>query len=200
VNAPEQIDRRGEMTKQIAAADRILITKTDLVSRGAAARLSRRLAALNPAAEIRDVHDRTWDTAWLIHEEPGAVRHRHAVNLDARADPAALAEEDGHGSIKSFSITLDRPIDWTAFGIWLTMLLNRHGPQVLRVKGILDLVGEERPVAVHGVQRLVHPPTHMSSWPTEDRRSHIVFIVDGLDPARIIDSLAAFTMQETEAA
>ena len=89
-------------------------------------------------------------------------------------------------------VTVDQPIDWTAFGIWLSMLLNRHGDKVLRVKGILALAGEPLPVAIHGVQHLVHTPVHMSAWPSEDRRSRIVFIVDRLDPAAIERSLQAF--------
>jgi G3E family GTPase len=89
-------------------------------------------------------------------------------------------------------MTSEEPIDWTAFGIWLTMLLNRHGDKVLRVKGILNLAGERAPVAIHGVGHLVHDPSHMLSWPDGDRRSRIVFIVDGLDPALIRRSLEAF--------
>ena len=78
------------------------------------------------------------------------------------------------------------------FGIWLTMLLNRWGTQVLRVKGILNVAGNDAPVAVHGVQHLVHPPTHMKAWPDADRRSRIVFIVKDLDRALIERSLLAF--------
>ena len=78
------------------------------------------------------------------------------------------------------------------FGIWLTMLLNRHGDEVLRVKGILNVAGSATPVAVHGVQHLVHPPLHLAGWPDADRRSRLVFIVDGLDRAAIERSLRAF--------
>ena len=73
----------------------------------------------------------------------------------------------GHAArIRSFVVTVEEPIDWTAFGIWLTMLLNRHGDKVLRVKGILNLAGEAAPVAIHGVQHLVHNPVHMAAGPT----------------------------------
>jgi G3E family GTPase len=100
---------------------------------------------------------------------------------------------NSHGDrIRSFVVTVDEPIDWTAFGVWLTMLLNRHGDKVLRVKGILNIAGEVAPVAIHGVRYLVHNPVHMAAWPDEDRRSRIVFIVDGLDPDLIRRSLAAF--------
>ncbi len=72
------------------------------------------------------------------------------------------------------------------------MLLNRHGNEVLRVKGILDVAGADAPVAVHGVQHLVHPPVHMRAWPNSERRSRIVFIVKGLDQEAIERSLAVF--------
>ena len=72
------------------------------------------------------------------------------------------------------------------------MLLNRHGADVLRVKGILDVAGSDAPVAVHGVQHLVHKPVHMAAWPDGGRRSRLVFIVDGLDPLAVERSLRAF--------
>jgi hypothetical protein len=80
------------------------------------------------------------------------------------------------------------------FGIWLTMLLHRHGNEVLRVKGILNVAEVEAPVAVHGVQHLVHPPRHMTVWPDANRQSRLVFIVKGLAPAAIERSLRAFSM------
>src|SRR6185503_17320310 len=83
-------------------------------------------------------------------------------------------------------------LDWTMFGVWLTMLLHRHGEKVLRVKGILNVAGSHTPVAVHGVQHLVHPPVHMAAWPDAERCSRLVFIVDGLERASIERSLQAF--------
>jgi G3E family GTPase len=63
---------------------------------------------------------------------------------------------------------------------------------MLRVKGILNVEGSPTPVAVHGVQHLVHPPVHMAAWPDGDRRSRLVFVVDGLDRAAIERSLTVF--------
>jgi len=80
--------------------------------------------------------------------------------------------------------------------IWLTMLLNRHGASILRVKGLLNLRGEARPVAVHGVQHLVHAPTHLAQWSGDDRRSQLVFIVEGLDPDLIQRSFFTFARLE----
>jgi G3E family GTPase len=107
-----------------------------------------------------------------------------------RAYPAR--EEAPHGSIHAFAVAFDGALDWTMFGVWLTMLLNRHGERVLRVKGILNVAGSPTPVAVHGVQHLVHPPLHMTAWPDADRRSRLVFIVDGLERSAIEQSLEAF--------
>lgn len=91
-----------------------------------------------------------------------------------------------------FALAFEGALDWTLSGIWLTMLLNRHSGEVLRVKGILNIEGSDTPVVVHGVQHLVHPPIYMAAWPDDDRRSHLVFIVDGLERAVVERSLEAF--------
>ena len=93
----------------------------------------------------------------------------------------------------SLSLALDEPLDWTAFGIWLSMLLNRHGNDVLRVKGILNVQGSAAPVFINAVQHIVHPPQHLERWPTDDRRSRIVFIVRGIDTRLLRRSLAVFS-------
>jgi G3E family GTPase len=112
-----------------------------------------------------------------------------AAEFDALSSNASSRHDR---SIQAVALAFDGPIDWTLFGLWLSMLLNRHGERVLRVKGILNVAGSETPVAVHGVQHLVHPPVHMAAWPDRDRRSRLVFIVDGLDRAVLVRSLGAF--------
>jgi G3E family GTPase len=188
VNGLAQLARHEESIRQAAAADRLVITKTDLCEETVTAALRARLRMLNPFAPILlatnavDAGD-----LGLAGGEEGGLGKVVELQVD---------DHDGHrhhdDKIRSFVVTLDQPIDWTAFGVWMTMLLNRHGEKVLRIKGILNLIGGKRPVAVHGVQRLVHPPVHMKRWPSRDRRSRIVFIVQDLDPALIRRSLAAF--------
>ena len=78
------------------------------------------------------------------------------------------------------------------------MLLHRHGEELLRVKGILNVADAATPVAVHAVQHLVHTPRHLDAWPDEDRRSRLVFIARGLDPAVIERSFRAFSMPQTQ--
>jgi len=83
------------------------------------------------------------------------------------------------------------------FGTWLTLLLYHYGDRIFRVKGILAIEGEDRPVAIHGVQHLVHAPTHMENWPVGAngqplRQSRLVFILEGIEPERIRRSFEAF--------
>ena len=75
------------------------------------------------------------------------------------------------------------------------MLLHAHGERVLRVKGILNVLGLATPVVIHGVQHIIHPPAHLEAWPSADRRSRIVFIVRGLEQKAIEASLAVFHRQ-----
>jgi G3E family GTPase len=88
-------------------------------------------------------------------------------------------------------LTFDQPLDWVAFSVWLSMLLYAHGESVLRVKGLLN-VGAAGPVVLNGVQHIIHAPEHLPDWPDIDHRSHLVFILHGLEPCAIERSLQAF--------
>jgi G3E family GTPase len=182
VNGLTQLERHIESVRQAAVADRLVLTKTDLTDEATIANLLARIRLLNPDAPVVRAGEGALDAHALLDQGRGAS----GFSTDA---PRGTS----HGErIRSFVVTVDAPIDWTAFGVWLAMLLNRHGDKVLRVKGILNLTGEDAPVAIHGVQYLVHNPVHMTAWPDTDRRSRIVFIVDGLDPDLVRRSLAAF--------
>jgi G3E family GTPase len=189
VNGLAQLGRHPEAIRQLAAADRLVLTKTDLTNDDIIARVLTRIRRINPDAPVIRASEADLDTGTLLN----AARTMSGFHTPA-------LDNMPHGErFRSFVVIVDEPIDWTAFGIWLTMLLNRHGDKVLRVKGILNLAGEAAPVAIHGVQRLMHNPVHMNAWPDNDRRSRIVFIVDGLDPDLIQRSLAAFNGLGTRA-
>jgi G3E family GTPase len=113
---------------------------------------------------------------WLAIENERATvpHHRHGADIHA------------------FCLRYERRMDWNVFGVWLTMLLNRHGSDVLRVKGMLNVTTSSGPVVIHGVQHLIHPPDHLPEWPDDDHSSRIVFIVRGLSRDLIERSLAAF--------
>lgn len=187
VNAISQCGGHAEFARQVAVADHIVLTKTDLASLAQAGSARTAIRGLNPDAPVHVAAEDRLDLHALLDDNSGRETSLF------RCDEPLAAEGTVHsGKIRSFVLEAATTIDWTAFGIWLTMLLNRHGDRILRVKGILDIEGEDRPVAIHGVQYLVHPPTHMRAWPTGERRSAIVFIVDGIDPALIIRSFHAF--------
>jgi G3E family GTPase len=180
LNGLGQLDRREETLKQVAVADRLVVTKTDVADPVEVVRLEERLRALNPAAEILVVSFGEIEPALLL--APG--------DRDPRDLP--LGESPPHdGGIHAFVLVLERPVNWTAFGIWLTMLLQSRGEDVLRVKGLLD-VGAPGPVVLNGVQHVVHPPVHLDAWPDDDRRSRIVFIARGIEKRDVEESLAAF--------
>jgi G3E family GTPase len=183
MNGLWQLERYTESIRQVAVADRLVLTKTDLADSVTVARLMAQVRRVNPDAPL--INGGVATGALLDHGRTGSTFSAAPI-----PDPS---DENGHvGRVRSFVVTVEQPIDWTAFGVWLTMLLNRHGDKVLRVKGILNLAGEAAPVAIHGVQHLVHNPVHMTAWPDADRRSRIVFIVDGIEPELIRRSLAAF--------
>jgi G3E family GTPase len=138
-----------------------------------------RLRGLNPAADLLEVSFGEAEPALLL--APGNRDPRHL----------RMPEAPPHADVRPFVLFLERPVDWTAFGIWLTMLLASRGADVLRVKGLLD-VGGPGPVVLNGVQHVVHPPEHLDSWPDDDRRSRIVFIARGLGKDEVEESLAAF--------
>jgi G3E family GTPase len=194
VNGMRQLDAQPESVKQVAVADRLVLTKTDLASAEAATLLVERLRRINPNAPLWRSAEQAIDAEALLATDPldGTDAER---GRPADVSPIGQGPPHGHDDdIHAVAFSWDQPVDWAMFGIWLTMLLHRHGAEVLRVKGILNVVGSETPVAVHGVQHLVHPPTHMSAWPDADRRSRLVLIVNGLSPATIERSFRAFSM------
>ena len=156
--------RHEESLKQVAIADTLVVTKGDLAAT--------RAWSTGPGASIRR------------RRSSSVPRRRGARRLFGRParDPRDVAQsghehEDG---IRAVCLFLDDELDWTAFGVWLTMLLQARGEDVLRVKGLLN-VGAEGPLLVNGVQHAVHPPEHLDAWPDDDRRSRIVFIGRGFD-------------------
>ena len=149
----------------MAVADRLVLTKTDLADADTASALSARLRRLNPSAPLSRAAEAPLDAEALLSHDLFATAgtQRSRASLVRREWPRArravptIATGTTRPSMPS-RLIFDGPLDWTLFGLWLTMLLNRHGDKVLRVKGILNVAGSPAPVAVHGVQHLVHPP------------------------------------------
>jgi G3E family GTPase len=206
--------RYPESVKQAAVADDVIITKTDLV-RAERDAVADQVKALNPGARLHqssvaqpvlpsqlmnaNIYDPASKSAdvieWLNAEayeqdqsltdgrhphqdEHGHVHHLHAHDVN-RHD----------AEIGSFCLTYDEPLHWEHVANWLDALVLAHGDQLLRVKGILSIKGRENPIVVQAVQQLFHPPYELTSWPTDQRRSQIVFITRGLSREFIVEVL-----------
>ena len=179
---------RPESVKQAAVADVIVVTKVDVADPD---EVERRVRRLNPAAEIV--------RAAFGEVEPGRLFGRPERDLRE-----LVFEEHGHAEeVQAFCLFFDEQLDWTAFGIWLTMLLQARGSDLLRVKGLLNVGGagvdSTGPLLLNGVQHVVHPPEHLDAWPDDDRRSRIVFIGRGLERDAVERSLLAFNAVRSRA-
>jgi len=117
------------------------------------------------------------------HEHHGHDHHGHGHEHDVN-------RHDDH--IRAFCFTFDEPIDPVLFDEWLSLLVGFKGPNILRIKGILNLKGEALPTVIHGVQHIFHPTATLPQWPSEDRRSRIVFITRDVERATIERSFDAF--------
>ena len=202
VHGIQQMNTQFEPVKQAAVADRILITKRDLIGEDDAVVLSNRLRTINPAAPIHPISQGTVDAdklfgaglynpetkspdvaRWLQEEayaaEHAPHHHQHDVN---RHDDR----------IRSFCLTSDTRITWDAFADWMEALISTHGEALLRVKGILHVTDTDNPVAVHGVQHIFHPPAMLNAWPDDDRRSRIVMITRDLHREPVEQMFHAF--------
>ena len=184
VNAALQSRQQPEWAKQVAVADHIVLTKTDIL---AAEGLIGLLRAINPGAMLHEANAPDLDMPTLL-AEPNVPSEALAWTSHAR-----FAAESAHDAVvHSFCLVFDRPIDWVTLGIWLTMLLHAHGERVLRVKGLLDVAGSTHPIFVNGVQHVMHKPLHLDRWPDDDHRSRLVFILRDLPRDLIERSARAF--------
>ncbi|MCO6417204.1 GTP-binding protein [Siccirubricoccus sp. KC 17139] len=149
---------------------------------------------------------------WLDAEAYAAHEHDHAQGHDHGHGDGHGHHHHAHGHghhdhahqhahdpsrhdarIHSFCLTFDDPLPWDGLATWLEVLTMTRGESVLRIKGILNLEGQDSPVAIHGVQHLFHPPVKLAAWPEgDDRTSRLVFILRDLDRATVEKGLRAF--------
>ncbi|MDH5747822.1 MAG: GTP-binding protein, partial [Rhodospirillales bacterium] len=199
VNGYLQLDTHFESVKQAAIADRIVLSKADMAEAGDIETLRNRLAGMNPGARVFEAVMGEIDPDKLFGvglEATGAK----ASNVHAWLQEEAFGEDEDRGHhhhhshddhhddrIHTFSVHLTEPVHPMGFKLWLDVLSTFRGPNLLRVKGILNINGE--PVVVHAVQHLFHEPYTLPAWPDEDRRSKIVFITYDLDRAEVEDTL-----------
>ena len=206
-NGEDTLNTQQESVKQVAMAERIILSKTDIAKKATQESLIKRLEALNPAViiipgmggnvSISDVFDLgTYDPnnksrdvkAWLAaekyedthdhshHHHPHGQDHHHYHKHDVSR----------HGdNIQSFAMTSDKPVNSHAYNFFLHLLAGSMGADLLRVKGIINVAGEDSPAVVHGVQHIFHPVQWLDRWPDEDTRTRLVFIVRNIEKESI---------------
>ncbi|MDB5971786.1 MAG: GTP-binding protein [Hydrocarboniphaga sp.] len=193
-NVADTLATQDIAVQQITAADRILISKTDLVDSSQSAELRARLAQMNPDAEINDVAQGAAQPEQLFtggRHDPSSPQYRPGALL-ANADtlrftpapPGVLRRQPGLAvprdqDIQTFSLILDVPLQAGRFLGWMEFLRTLCGPTLLRVKGLINIDGQTGPTVIHGVQKAFHPPTELAAWPDDDRRTRLVFITRG---------------------
>jgi G3E family GTPase len=191
----DTIAQYHEAESQVAQADIVVISKSDLASRDRVEALERRVADLNPWASIRAANLMAEPLDHLFAEggfEPTSGRDLTDWVSGRQNGRARTEHAHGHDGVQAFCLTLENRLDWNGFAVWMTMLLHRHGNRILRVKGMLDVDGLPGPTMFQSAQHLVHPPLHFDSWPSADRRSRLVFILRDIDPSLIEASIRAF--------
>ena len=199
VNGPATLDAHAEAVKQVAVADRLVVTKTDLIpppDRTSLNALRARLHALNPAAPVLDaalgeadasriLNCGLYDPAnkipdvkrWLAVEAYADSHHHHGH------DPN---RHDAH--IRAFALASSQAIPAGAFDMFMDLVRSLHGPNLLRVKGVVMLAEHpDQPVVVHAVQHLMHPAVQLERWPDGDHSTRMVFIVRDTEPHAITE-------------
>ena len=203
------LDQHMEAVKQAAVADALLLTKADLATEEQRTTLLHRLKHINPAAPRWEIEDgkietdkvsnfglystdsKTPDVVRWLREEAYVEPVKHEHSHEHHAHHHDVHDHSGHDHehdvnrhndhIRAFCFTLEEPIPEESLAKWLNMLMRFLGSRILRVKGILNVQGSEQPIVVHGVQHIFHPPVTLPAWPSEDHRSRLVFITDGVD-------------------
>ncbi|MBX8825624.1 GTP-binding protein [Ochrobactrum sp. SFR4] len=222
VNGMATLDAHIEAVKQVAVADRIVLTKSDLADATQLAALRTRIRNLNPAAEIYDnVADdigyaalfdcglynpagKTPDVQnWLKADsyDDHHDHHDHVCEIHGAGCSGHHHGEHGHHhhdeTIRSFSLKHDAPVPFAAIEMFLDLLRSTHGDKLLRMKGIIAVAEDaERPMVIHGVQQILHPPVRLKSWPQELQDSkyqtRLVLITKDLDESYVRDLFDAF--------
>ena len=195
VNGPHNLDAYPEARRQVAVADRIVLSKTDLAD---SVLLRSRLHLLNPSARLIERRGEPDELDGLLDCGSLAMRpNREKVTRWQEAD-------DGHAhhaGLDSVCLSWDQKLNWSALSAGLTKLTTAYGANLLRIKGIIWLQGEDKPSALHAAGHLVHPPVPLQSWPDEaDHRSRLVFIAADLPRSAIAEALASILPEAVQSA
>lgn len=182
VSGASSIAGFAEAAQQVALADCIVVTKSDLVEPWQLDALGLEIGKINPAVRRLVSGKAGMPGAGDIFEQAADLQPRHAVVFGV----PAVRHSAG---IETFTVDVPEEVEWPVFVDWLELLLSGRGQSILRVKGLLPVAGDARPVVIHGVQHVVYPPEYLPAWPDGVRRGWLVFIARDLTATAIENSL-----------
>ena len=199
INGTQTLDNHFEAVKQVAVADRILLSKTDLVTNSTP--LLERLHQLNPTALTLDLAK---DQEWKSKIFGCGLYDPSTKSLDVQRwlNDAAIDDHHHHHHdvnrhdkrIRAFTLKSDRSVDSATLASFIDLLRSAHGPKLLRVKGIIKLTEDpDRPVVIHGVQEIFHPPASLPNWPDDNQQTRLVMITQDLSEEFVLRLFSAFT-------
>jgi G3E family GTPase len=213
VHGAQALDEHREAVKQVAVADRLVLSKIDLAKPETIEPLVKRLTLLNPGAPLfragRDsvspdklfggagfeLDDKISEVREWIDQEAHAHHghdhgHDHHDHDHGRSHDQDANDPNRHDDrIRAYCYTFDKPLNFEDTMIWLEQISGRYGENILRIKGLLNVTGRDAPVVVHGVHYLQHPPVTLAKWPDDDRRSRLVFILRDMDRGPIEEGM-----------
>ncbi|MBP6767819.1 MAG: GTP-binding protein [Reyranella sp.] len=217
VNGTSTLDNHEEAVKQAAVADRLLLTKVDIADAPKLADLKHRLQHLNPGAPFLEVatgevdpnqilnaglynpETKSADVKKWLQAEAYEGSHDHGHGHHHHGHDHGHGEQDPHDvnrhddRIRSFCMTFDEPMSWSTVAAAFDALVTYRGPDLLRMKGILNVKDTDKPVVIHGVQHVFHPPATLDAWPEgDDRKSRVVFITRDIGESTIRKVFASF--------
>ncbi|CAD7042363.1 GTP-binding protein [Pseudorhizobium endolithicum] len=212
VNGLQTLERHPEAVKQVAVADRLVISKGGMAGAPETVLLRDRLRDLNPRAPVMDGDAAEAATAAVLanglYDPATKIPDVDRWLRDEMAKDAHSHHHDHHhhhnhdvnrhgDDIRSFSLIHDTPLDPAAIEMFVDLLRSAHGEKLLRMKAVVALSDNpERPLVLHGVQNIFHPPQRLKAWPDgSDRRTRMVLITQGLSEDFVADLFAAFSGQ-----
>ena len=206
VNGEKTLDLHEESLKQLALAEKIILSKTDIIDKDEIKSLIYRIKEINPVSQIvyskfgnipleeifglgaYDPYKKSADVKkWLAAEKYKDKKHHHHHDVNRHNE-----------NIRAFSMMSENPVNMIAFSFFRDMITAALGANLLRMKGIINIAGEERPAVIHGVQHIFHPVQWLETWPDNDRRTKLVFITQNIKKEQIEDFFRTLMGMDTE--
>ena len=206
INGEKTLDLHEESLKQLALAEKIILSKTDIIDKDEIKSLIYLIKEINPVSQIvlskfgnipleeifglgaYDPYKKSADVKnWLAAEKYKDKKHHHHHDVNRHNE-----------NIRAFSMMSEKPVNMIAFSFFRDMITASLGADLLRIKGIINIEGEERPAVIHGVQHIFHPVQWLEDWPENDKRTKLVFITRNIKKKQIEEFFYSLTNLDIE--